>query len=288
MADKCMKPDPGEEPEPPEDEQPKKKPKADPPEDWEPDLRAALMPGSLSRANIQIISGLFSWVTGTKGETLNRVVAILIFGFFAGVLLAKNTWLWWVVAGAWVLGCGGIAVQNAPALEPKEEDEEEDAPGDAQDAGDQHADKAAEARNAQRAAEYAERTRTIIKFVEESMATAFHNGTAEGRGIRVAVLLTAFHKKMHLIDWDEERLTAFLESIGVVVREQMYFKINGKKSNKPGVHVDDLTKLLGHNPRLPAHLVPDLTPQHPLQQPLAHPSTPALTMVKEEGEKGVA
>lgn len=291
----------------PEEQQEPEKKKVQRPEGWEPDLRAAMRAGSLARANMSLIGGGIAWLTNTKGETANRTIGVAILGFFAGVLLVNYDWLWWVVIGGWLLTCGGIAVQNAPAKQPREEDnegewekegpeEDHETPGayHEEDEGDGETEDEAEA--ARLAAAYAERTRAFIKVVEEAMATALHNGTAEGKGIRLAVLLTIFHKKKHLLDWDEERLCNFLTSIDVTVREQMYFKINGKKSNKAGVHVDDLTELLGHSPRLPAHLVPDLTPQHhlpaaPATPPQAHPAAPhppTLTVVKEGGQQGVA
>ncbi|TFV33171.1 hypothetical protein E4K10_30285 [Streptomyces sp. T1317-0309] len=55
-------------------------------------------------------------------------------------------------------------------------------------------------------------------------------------------------------------MTGLLERCGITVREQMKFRVGGKQKNTPGVHIEDLARDLGHAPRLPAHLVPDLTP----------------------------
>ncbi|MFE4312604.1 hypothetical protein ACFRR6_41855 [Streptomyces sp. NPDC056891] len=289
--------------------QSKKKSPQQKPQDWQPDLRAALNPGSLARANMQAIRQCFGWITAKKGETFNNVVGCLILGFFAAVLLRNYTWLWWALGGAWVLWVGGVAVQHAPALEIPDEEETEGEEDEerweadpennhetAGEYGDEYDETEQRAEPKLLAAAYEARRTVFLKMVEETMATAFHNGTAEGKGVRIAVLLAVFHKKQHLLDWDEDRLKTFLESIGLPVKEQMYFKIAGKKSNKPGVHIDDLTKVLGHSPRLPAHLVPDLTPQHhplaaptaPPHAPPAPPHPPTLTVVHEEGEQGVA
>ncbi|MFJ5635070.1 hypothetical protein ACIQF5_20835 [Streptomyces goshikiensis] len=250
-------------------------------DDWRPDLRAALRPGSLARANTQLISRIARWTTTEKGETANRVLALLIFGFFATVILVNNSWLCWVVGAGWVLTVGGAAAQHAPNLKPtldepeeeedNDEDEEEEydddyeeyevereAPGE-EDEEDEEPDEQDEERR-KREEDAPLRARALMSFVEDEVATAVHNGT---RGVRIAVLLTLFQSRGQLQNWDEDRLKNLLKGIGVPVREQMYFKINGKKSNKPGIHVDDLTETLGRRPRLPAHLVPDLTTSAP-------------------------
>ncbi|MFE0774175.1 hypothetical protein [Streptomyces sp. NPDC058861] len=252
---------------------------SDQPGEWRPDMRAALRPGSLARANAQLISGIARWTTAEKGETANRVVALLIFGFFAAVIFVNNSWLCWVVGVGWVLTVGGVAAQHAPHLEPAL-DEPEEEEGDEEHEEEEYADDYEEYEDEQetpgeedeeetdelneerrkREEDSLLRTRTLMSFVEDEVATAVHNGT---KGVRIAVLLTLFQSRGQLQNWDEDRLKSLLKGIGVPVREQMYFKINGKKSNKAGIHVDDLTETLGRRPRLPAHLVPDLTPSAP-------------------------
>lgn len=268
------------------------------------DLRAAFHPTALLNATRQILSSAVRWTTAEKGETANRLFAWLGLLFVCGVL-AYN-YPGWALASVpvWLLVCGAVALQD-PALqkqraaaddelEPAEEcdpDEEyEEVPGfveeashdnapDPEDqdheAGESYAQDDDEAERVRR-----EKTEVWWALVEQEVATAVHQGT---KGVRVGRLLSILQERGHLPDWDEARLTAMLRSIDIPVRDQMYFKIDGRKSNKPGVHVEDLTEALGHTPRLPGHLVPDLTPH----QPPAEAHIGALSLVKEEGREEV-
>ncbi|MDF3141492.1 MULTISPECIES: hypothetical protein [unclassified Streptomyces] len=93
-------------------------------------------------------------------------------------------------------------------------------------------------------------------------------------GAQTADILTRVQKDCSLPGWDEPRFRALLKSIKVPVRDQMHFGRDpdtGKKLNKPGVHVDDLTEALGHTP---AGLVPDITPTGPAPtEPAPSPAT---------------
>lgn len=273
------------------------------------DLRAAFHPAAILNATRQILGGAVRWTTAEKGETANRLFAWFFLLFVCGALAySYPTWALVAIPG-WVLVCGSVALQD-PALrkqaaasgdelepeeryEPEEEYEEDNdfegddfteeagydddsPPPEEQDhetgesyRGDDEADRARH-----------EKTEVWWALVEQEVATAVHQGT---KGVRVGTLLGNLQERGHLPDWDEARLTAMLRSIGIKVRDQMYFKINGKKSNKPGVHVEDLTKALGHAPRLPTHLVPDLTPH----QPPAGAHVGTLSLAKEEGREEV-
>ncbi|MFJ3097964.1 hypothetical protein [Streptomyces hydrogenans] len=263
-----------------------------PQEGWDPDLAAAMKPGALAAANMELLRAALGWVIASKGEVANRVVACLILGFFAGVLIVNNAWMKWALAVVWILAVAGVAISNAPQKEPAPEDDQETGEedrGTGEYDGEEDDDQDGEKEDEEEGdAAFKTRRAQFLKVIEEAMAVSLHNGTNEGRGIRITVLLAIFHKKQHLLDWDEKKLRAFLESIEIPVRDQIYFKVKGKKDNKPGVHLDDLTELLGHAPRLPAHLVPDLTPQHGHQQPPTAPSPPTLTVVPDEGEQGAA
>ncbi|MGC5263973.1 hypothetical protein ACPXCO_23440 [Streptomyces cyaneofuscatus] len=269
------------------------------------DLRAALHPVALLNATRQILGSAVRWTTAEKGETVNRLFAWLGLLFVCGVL-AYNYPEWSLVAiPVWLLVCGGVALQD-PSLQKHRaasdhelESEEEDEPeedrrfeGDdfAEDAGyeddspdpdeqDHEAGESYRDKEADRARQ--EKTQVWWTLVEREVATAVHQGT---KGVRVATLLSIIQERGHLPDWDEARLVAMLRSIEIPVREQMYFKINGKKSNKHGVHVEDLTEALGRAPHLPAHLVPDLTPS----QPPAGARVGPLSLVKEGEPEEVA
>lgn len=96
-------------------------------------------------------------------------------------------------------------------------------------------------------------------------------------GAQTADILTRVQKDGSLLGWDEPSLRGLLKSIKVPVRDQMHFGRDpdtGKKLNKPGVHVDDLTAALGHTP---TGLVPDHTPTAPAHTPTEPAPSPATT-----------
>ncbi|MEU9744860.1 hypothetical protein [Streptomyces niveus] len=103
----------------------------------------------------------------------------------------------------------------------------------------------------------------VREFVEGAVAAgAAGFADAKGRGARVDDLLLGLQGKgLAGAGWDRKAAIVFLESAGITVREQMKFRLAGRQKNHPGVHIDDLADDLGHRPRLPAHLVPDITPQ---------------------------
>ncbi|MFD7954357.1 hypothetical protein ACFV4X_12765 [Streptomyces ardesiacus] len=271
------------------------------------DLRAALHPETILNATRQILRSAARWTTAEKGETVNRLFAWLGLVFVCSVLAYHYPW--WALAAVpgWLLLCGGMALQN-PALQRQSQadgkdhartlEEEE---GDYADVGDdfyEESDQEAEWSDADTDDQdhesgesdggavdpqnsTHEKAQAWWTLVEREVATAVHHGT---KGVRIGVLLQLLQDRGHLRDWDELRLVALLRSIEIPVRDQMYFKIDGRKSNKPGVHVEDLTEALGRAPRLPAHLVPDLTPH---QAPARGPSG-ALSLVKDEGQEEVA
>jgi hypothetical protein len=118
------------------------------------------------------------------------------------------------------------------------------------------------------------RIETIQVLVEELVTAAVHEGR---KGARTRDILDAFQAQGGLQGWGEKQLRELLRSIGIPVREQMYFKIDGEKANHPGVHVDDLTQHLGRAPRRPAHLVPDLTPTQAAESTPSSAVSPADT-----------
>ncbi|MEU9576296.1 hypothetical protein [Streptomyces chilikensis] len=103
----------------------------------------------------------------------------------------------------------------------------------------------------------------IRLFVEHAVAAgAAGHRPAQGRGAPLEDLMA------ELADAGAPRLSrkefeTILTRAGIPYREQMKFRIDGKRRNLPGVHIDDLTKALSRTPHLPPELIPDLTPGAP-------------------------
>jgi len=203
-----------------------------------------------------------------KGETLGRALAVTFVGYLVVYFCAPRPWTWAVGGAAWFVGCCIIAarrgdfaeVPEQAADEEKEDTEDEDTTqNDHETLGEGHLETAAA--DAERKAAF------LWQYVEYAVAAAVHPGhtddRARGKGVRVEDLLADLQAEGNLPGWDTARFRSLLEGTGIPVRPQMYFKVRGKKANCPGVHVEDLAGALGRAPRLPAHLVPDLTPTGP-------------------------
>ncbi|WP_435238225.1 hypothetical protein [Streptomyces sp. YPW6] len=239
------------------------------------------------------------------GELFARLLVLCVLGYVLAYLTSGRSWLWSVYGGAWFLGCVVLAARRGdlPAecpgdhdeqageegrlrrflgrwskTEEKEPDEDDTPENDHETLGEEDPD---EPGPIDPEAERARRVALIWERVEHAVAAAVQAGT---RGARTVDLLTEFQSGGALETWDEKQFRDMLRSIGIPVREQMYFKVGGEKKNQPGVHAEDLTNSLGRAPRLPAHLVPDLTPVQPLP--------PTLSLVKDgppdESRAGVA
>jgi hypothetical protein len=199
-------------------------------------------------------AALRGWVRAPAGSPGTRLASVCGVGWI--VLYAtftRYTWVWGLLA---------LAVPVAAMML---------APDDHQDDHQEAAPKVPPAEDGRGAA--------LWGLVEEEVAAAVHNGR---KGERAAVLLEKSKKKgLVPTEWEEKQFKRTLQALGIPVREQMHFRVNGKKANKVGVHVQDLTQALGRAPRLPAHLVPDLTPgQEPAS---AHPSHhPAASQEERE------
>ncbi|MGW2419004.1 hypothetical protein ACWC0C_07025 [Streptomyces sp. NPDC001709] len=103
---------------------------------------------------------------------------------------------------------------------------------------------------------------TSTTDVTEATEHAVAEAVAAGRsGIHLADLYRRIHPqvedptKHQLRDLHVELLAA-----KIPVAEQLKMTINGRQVNQRGVRADELTKALGHAPRLPSNLVNDLTP----------------------------
>jgi hypothetical protein len=245
-----------------------------------------------------------------SGGLFARLLVLCVLGYVLVYLTSGRSWLWSVYAGAWFVGCivlaarrgdlptehpaektGDEEAQRAGRLwrflgrrstaeeEHEEQGEDDDTPGnDHETSGEEDPE---ESGGSDLEDERARRVALIWEQVEYAVAAAVQAGT---RGARTVDLLAEFQSGGALADWDEKQFRDMLRSIGIPVRDQMYFKVGGEKKNQPGVHVEDLSHSLGRAPRLPAHLVPDLTPAQALP--------PALSLVKDhppdEGRAGVA
>lgn len=239
------------------------------------------------------------------GELFARLLALCVLGYVLVFLTSGRSWLWSIYAGAWFLGCVVLAARRGdlPAerqddqddeageegrmrrflgrwsrTEETEPDEDDTPENDHETLGEEDPE---EPGPGDPETERARRVALIWERVEHAVAAAVQAGA---RGARTVDLLAEFQSGGPLAHWDEKQFRDMLRSIGIPVRDQMYFKVDGEKKNQPGVHVEDLSNSLGRAPRLPAHLVPDLTPTQPLP--------PTLSLVKDDppdrGRAGVA
>ncbi|MDX3345940.1 hypothetical protein PV708_39225 [Streptomyces sp. ME02-6977A] len=129
-------------------------------------------------------------------------------------------------------------------------------------------------------ARWAAAQESLLVLVEQRAAAIAgrHVEGIKGRGVPVDYLLAELQKKGILPGVGRKGVIELLEMAGITVRDQMSFSmledtptgLKWKKKTPPGVHVDDLAEALGRAPRLPAHLVPDLTPGAP---PVPAPET---------------
>lgn len=281
------------------------------------------VPGMLRRSTGEMRAALSSWLRAERrrkkaaakkgkeeaqqeesgGELFARLLALCVLGYVLVYLTSGRSWLWSIYAGAWFLGCVVLAArrgdlpaerQDAEAgeagrlrrflgrwsrTEETEPDEADTPENDHETLGEEDPE---EPGPDDPEAERVRRVALIWERVEHAVAAAWYQTAT--RGARTVDLLAEFQSGGALADWDEKQFRDMLRSIGIPVRDQMYFKVDGEKKNQPGVHVEDLTKTLGRTPRLPAHLVPDLTPTQPLP--------PTLSLVKDDppdqGRAGVA
>ncbi|MFE5579864.1 hypothetical protein [Kitasatospora sp. NPDC056531] len=92
-------------------------------------------------------------------------------------------------------------------------------------------------------------------YVEHAVAHADLQGRA---GVHVVDLLNGLQESGRYLGFTKSSFPAKLRDAGLPVTG-----ISIKGDNQLGVRCDQLTKALGHSPRLPAHLVPDLTHDEP-------------------------
>ncbi|MFH9352613.1 hypothetical protein [Kitasatospora sp. NPDC017646] len=100
-------------------------------------------------------------------------------------------------------------------------------------------------------------------YVEHTVAHADLEGRA---GVHVVDLLNGLQESGRYLGFTKASFPAKLRDAGLPVTG-----ISIKGDNQLGVRYDQLTKALGHSPRLPAHLVPDLTQDEPSIAGEGHP-----------------
>ncbi|MGX1513995.1 hypothetical protein [Streptomyces collinus] len=206
---------------------------------------------------------------GSIGELAERFVIGLLVAVlavtFGGMLLGYLGGLLAPYAGGIALGSAAAWCIAAACVAPREDGE----PAEEEPAVEEPAEgDPTENDHEKSAGEQAEETdqwpaqREVIRNTVAALAAAGNAGhrRAKGKGVPVDDLLAEFWPHGAPEGVDRKAIIDLLERVGITVRPQMHFVIGGKKKTPPGVHVDDLANDLGYRPRLPAPLVPDLTP----------------------------
>ncbi|MGW2951561.1 hypothetical protein [Streptomyces eurythermus] len=204
------------------------------------------------------------------------VGACTLAGGAVGVL-----WTYAAPYAGWVilaLVAGWCLLAAAFAPEPEAEEGEATTEGDHEQAAGEEREESAEEGESEedeegQEARWQEERNKLRQFVEQRVAAGAsgHTENVKGRGARVDDLLAEQQQRGALPGMQRKGMIEHLEMAGITVREQMSFRVYEEtstgwkwvKKNVPGVHVEDLTEDLGRIPRLPAHLVPDLTPGAP-------------------------
>ncbi|MFF7602528.1 hypothetical protein, partial [Streptomyces mirabilis] len=139
----------------------------------------------------------------------------------------------------------------------------------------------------------------LRRFVEERVAAGHggHNPKVKGKGARLDDLLAELQENGALPGMGRRGFMELLAMAEIPYREQMKFRVfedagaglEWKQKNVPGVHVDDLTKNIGHAPRLPAHLVPSIGPSGapispPDPAPIPAPGSAAIPAARTPGK----
>ncbi|MFB7836086.1 hypothetical protein [Streptomyces sp. NPDC056056] len=235
--------------------------------------------------------------TGSAGARMAGIAFTLI----AFVLATDRApVLWWLLLIVWLVSGFPAAPAEEYVTDAQDETEDDtDAEAEEDDETEEQVEPEAEEEPAPAGPtpeEIIARTKkTLTEIIEAEVAAGeAGHGPVRGRGARLVDILATLRMTKGLTipgDWTKERLAAVVTSeLGIKYRKQMSFYADGdkpgetKKLNEWGIHYDDLTEALGHTPRLPAHLVPDLTRTHPQQAPPQPGSDhPLLTLATTPG-----
>ncbi|WP_234350620.1 hypothetical protein [Streptomyces sp. XY66] len=210
-----------------------------------------------------------------RGGFVVRLSALGLAGYIALYFTEKHPGLWYAYGATGLVVVTTVAVrtglsagrtvkdlETAHTTVKEEERQETDPQNDHETAGEQGPE------TTPPQATSAEADAAFAVFVEHSVAFAVRQGR---KGVHTDTLLTRIHQERMLADWTEPMLRQKCKVLDIPVRTQM--GIQGR--NYFGVHIADLEQALGRPLRIPAQLVPDLTPNAPAAPPGEPPAPPA-------------
>ncbi|MFD9774221.1 hypothetical protein ACFWXE_28400 [[Kitasatospora] papulosa] len=209
-----------------------------------------------------------------RGGFLVRLGALGLGGYIALYFTEKHPGLWYVYGAAGLVVVTTVAVRTglsagrtvkdlevAHAIAAAEEPQGSATKNDHETPGEQDPETTpAQVTSAEADAAFA-------VFIEHSVAFAVRQGR---KGVHTDTLLKRIHQEGILADWTEPMIRQKCKFLGIPVRTQM--GIQGR--NYFGVHVENLEQALGRALRIPAQLVPDLTPNAPTAPPVGAPAPP--------------
>jgi len=166
----------------------------------------------------------------------------------------------WTASAAALCWCAA-AWMYSPAPEPTAAADADAEPTDAEDAEPAAGDD--DVPGEQRPLTAEETAARYRLCVEHAVAARYAEGVrGMMQGVHIQDLLTGLRAEGRVSDprLDTTALARYLRLIGIPIRDPLPLKVNRKTVNRVGVHHDDLAAYLGRTPRLPPHLVPDLTP----------------------------
>ncbi|MFE9121532.1 hypothetical protein [Streptomyces sp. NPDC007172] len=210
-----------------------------------------------------------------SGGFLVRLGALGVAGYIAVYFADKHSGLWYIygVTGLVVVitvavRTGLSAGRTAQDLEAAHRTAGADQPQEPEPSNDHEMAGEESPEKATPHATPAEAEAAFVMFIEHSVAFAVRHGR---KGVHTDALLQRIHQEAMLADWTEPMLRRKCKSLNIPVRTQM--GIQGR--NYFGVHVENLEQALGRPLRIPAQLVPDLTPNAPSRPPVESPAPPA-------------
>ncbi|MFD8416548.1 hypothetical protein ACFV2Q_33205 [Streptomyces sp. NPDC059650] len=209
-----------------------------------------------------------------SGGFFVRLGALGVVGYIAVYFTEKHPGLWYIYGATGLVVVTTVAVRTglsagrtvqdleaAHSTVEEEDSQEPDTSNDHEIVGEQDPETTPQATSAEADAAFA-------VFIEHSVAFAVRQGR---KGVHTDTLLQRIHQEGMLADWTESMLRRKCKSLDIPVRTQM--GIQGR--NYFGVHVENLEQALGRPLRIPAQLVPDLTPNAPAGPPVEPPAPPA-------------
>lgn len=214
------------------------------------------------------------------GGTLSSVWAALVY-----LLRPYATITVTVLVLAWIAAALTADAVTRPEVDhgedAGEEDVDEDLGEESEDVDDELEEVEQDAQESEPVDPWPAQRELLRQYVEHRV-TACASGLklgVKGRGARVDDLLEEQQQNGGLIGFDRKAMIELLQRAGITVRTQMKFRVREPvgdtwkwtERNLPGVHIEDLAEDLGRTPRVPAHLVADITPGEPPVSPEESP-----------------